>query len=69
VNGDALVKNRLKEFRTRHKLSFGQIARQLGVSRSYVCKLEKGKQDPSARVMLRLAKVIRCPVEVLFLDE
>jgi putative transcriptional regulator len=63
------VKNRLKEFRAKNELSFGQIANKLGVSRSYVCKLEKGKQDPSARVMLRLAKLLRCPVEALFLDE
>jgi DNA-binding XRE family transcriptional regulator len=50
-------------------MTFGQIANKLSVCRSYVCKLEKGKRDPSARIMLRLAKLLGCQAEELFFYE
>lgn len=42
------------------------IARNIGVDRSYICKLEKGDITPSAEKMLRLARLLECKVEDLF---
>jgi len=50
-------------------MSCGQVAVKLHIDRSYVSKLEKGEQDPSAKVMLRLARIFECRVEDLFFED
>jgi putative transcriptional regulator len=66
---EAALKNRLKELRSQRRLSCGQVAIKLNIDRSYVSKLEKGEQDPSAKIMLRLARLFECPVEDLFYED
>ena len=66
---EAALKNKLKEFRSKRGWSCGQVAVRLQIDRSYVSKLEKGEQDPSAKIMLRLARLFDCPVEELFYED
>jgi putative transcriptional regulator len=47
-------------------ISMAHLARQVRVSRSYICKLERGKVQPSAEVMFRIADYFGCRVEDIF---
>ena len=47
-------------------ISKAHLARRLGVSRSYITKLEQGKLQPSAEVMFRTAEYFGCKIEDVF---
>jgi putative transcriptional regulator len=63
-----MISNRLKNWRHRHGkgISKAHLARMVGVSRSYITKIEQGKQHPSARIMFRIADYFGCRVEDIF---
>lgn len=64
-----MVTNRLREWRERRVargISKADMARRVGISRSYVTRLEQGKVLPGLVVALRLARYFGCQVEVLF---
>ena len=43
-----------------------QVARKVGVERSYMTKLEQGTMQPSAEMMFRIAKYLGRPLEEVF---
>ena len=47
-------------------VSQAHLARKVGVSRSFVTKLEKGKAQPGAELMLRVAHYFKQTVETVF---
>ncbi len=47
-------------------ISQAHLARRIGVGRSFVTKLEKGKAQPSADLMFRVARYFRQAVESVF---
>ncbi len=47
-------------------ISQAHLARQIGVSRSFVTKLEKGTAQPGAELMLRAALYFKQQVEAIF---
>jgi len=47
-------------------ISRAHLARQIGVGRSFVTKLEKGTAQPGAELMLRAGRYFRQPVESVF---
>jgi len=47
-------------------ISKAHLARRLGVSRSFVSKLENGASHPSAEMMLKIAAYFQEPVEAIF---
>ncbi len=49
---------RLREARLRKKMSQGDIAKKLGVHRSYISGLERGKRNPSLLTINKMAKAI-----------
>jgi transcriptional regulator with XRE-family HTH domain len=53
---------RLKRLRGSKKMSQAALARQAGLTREYVNKLEAGKQDPSLTTISALAKALGVPV-------
>lgn len=64
-----MVINRLQEWREQQGLrgiSKAALARRLGISRSYVTRLEQGKVLPSLALTLRIAQYFGCRVEELF---
>lgn len=64
-----MVINRIQEWRENRGLrgiSKAALARRLGVSRSYVTRLEQGKVLPSLPLALRIAQYFGCRVEELF---
>ena len=48
----------LREARLKKKMSQGDIAKKLGVHRSYISGLEHGKRNPSLLTINKMAKAI-----------
>ena len=48
----------LREIRLKKKMSQGDIAKKLGVHRSYISGLERGKRNPSLLTIKKMAKAI-----------
>lgn len=63
------VQNRLKEFRTTHQWSQGELALRLGVSRQTINAVETDKYDPSLPLALRMAKLFGVNVDEIFIDD
>ena len=63
-----MLRNKIGIYRDRHGkgISKAHLARAVGVSRSYVTKLENGQSQPSAEVMFRVAQYFGCRVEDVF---
>lgn len=64
-----MIINNLEKWRMQqenHGISKAHLARQVGVSRSYITKLEKGSLRPSGRVMFRIASYFGCKVDDIF---
>ena len=57
---------RLREVRLRSGLSLREVARQLGVSPSFVSQLENGKSQPSVATLYSLAQLLRVSIDELF---
>lgn len=49
---------RVREIRLRKQLSQGDIARMLGVHRSYISGLERGMRNPSLLTIKKIAKAL-----------
>lgn len=47
---------RIKELRTRAKLSQAKLAKELDISQSVLCDYENGKADPTAKVLIALSQ-------------
>ncbi len=50
---------RVREIRLKKKLSQGDIARILGVHRSYISGLERGVRNPSLTTVQKVAKALK----------
>lgn len=49
---------KLREVRLKKKMSQGDIARILGVHRSYISGLERGRRNPSLLTVQKVAKAL-----------
>jgi transcriptional regulator with XRE-family HTH domain len=56
---------KLKKIRTANGLSRYALAKRVGISQSYVAKLETGRSDPTVGMLHRLAKALGVPVTKL----
>lgn len=57
---------RLREVRLRSGLSLREVARQLGVSPSFVSQLENGKSQPSVATLYSMAQLLGVSIDELF---
>ena len=68
--GIVMIKNKITYLRSRMNRGKGitqaELARRVGVGRSFVTKLEKGTGQPGAELMLRVAWALKQPVEAVF---
>ena len=65
-----MITNELSKWLNRadkKKISKSHLARKIGVSRSYITKLEKGNLQPSAGIMFKIADYFGCRVEDIFI--
>ncbi len=60
---------RLKHARERSGMSLRELARQLGVSPSFVSQLENGKSQPSVATLYSLAQLLEVSIDELFAEE
>lgn len=63
---DIELSNRIRVFRAEHKLSQGDLAAQIGVSRKTISTIEVGRFVPSTVIALLLARRFGVPVEEIF---
>lgn len=49
---------RLADERRRRRIPQIEVARAMGTSQPYVCKIEKGRCDPSLNTMLRYCEAV-----------
>ena len=64
-----MLKNNIEKCRAARKpraWSKSMLAKQLGVSRSYITLLEQGRRKPSAELLFRMSEVLGCPVTEIY---
>lgn len=59
--------NKLKEIRTKKKISQEMLACKVGVTVRYIAFLESGNRKPSIDVAFKIAKVLNSTVDDIFL--
>lgn len=57
--------SKIKELREKRKLTQKELGDMLGVDRTTVAKWESGENQPRAGVLLTLASILKCKVDVL----
>ncbi|MFJ8355423.1 helix-turn-helix transcriptional regulator [Bacillus paramycoides] len=60
------LRNRVREFRAKHRLSQGDLGKAIGLSRQTISLIERGDYAPSIVLSLKIAQIFRAPVEEIF---
>jgi putative transcriptional regulator len=60
------LQNRIRVFRAEHRMSQGDLADAIGVSRKTISTVEVGRFIPSTVIALKLARYFKVPVEEIF---
>ncbi|MCF7860803.1 helix-turn-helix transcriptional regulator [Candidatus Woesearchaeota archaeon] len=63
------MKTRIKELRAKYNLTQDDLAQKVGVRRETILFLEKGKYNPSLKLAYDISKVLKTPIEDIFLFE
>lgn len=66
MNEQLILKNRLKEARSEQKISQGQLAEMVGVSRNTISSIETGQFSPTAKLALIICIALDKKFEDLF---
>jgi len=61
------MKNKIKEFRQKNKLTQEELANKVGVRRETILFLEKGKYNPSLKLAYNITKILKTSIEELFI--
>ena len=61
------MKNNIRELRKMHKLTQKELADKTNVTRQTIIAIEKNKYDPSLKLALKIAKLLKVPVENIFI--
>lgn len=69
MNDELVLKNRLKEVRSKQKLSQAALAEMVGVSRNTISSIETGQFNPTAKLALILCVALDKKFEDLFYFE
>lgn len=62
----AEIGERIRRYREEHGLSQKQMAEQIGVTPSRLCRYEKGTEMPSSHTLARIATVMQCTMDYLY---
>lgn len=60
------LRNRVRELRARVGIRQADLAREVGVTRQTIIAIEKGKLNPSILICLKIARILREPVDYIF---
>ena len=66
MDNDAPVQNRVKELRGRLGMRQSDLAQEIGMTRQTIIAIEKGRLNPSVLIVLKIARVLREPVDYVF---
>jgi transcriptional regulator with XRE-family HTH domain len=58
--------DRLRELRDEAGISQEQLANEIGLDRTYISGIERGKRNPSIQSLYRIAKGLDVTLEVFF---
>lgn len=61
-----VLDNRIRVFRAEHRMSQGELAERIGVSRKTISTIEVGRFVPSTLIALKIAREFGVPVEAIF---
>ena len=61
--------SRLKDVRLRSGMSLREVARQLGVSPSFISQMENGKSQPSVATLYSMAQLLNVSIDELFQEK
>ncbi|MGF3073205.1 helix-turn-helix domain-containing protein [Facklamia sp. P13069] len=65
---NTIFSKNFKKFREDNNLTQEDIAKQAGLSRSYIADLERGKRSPSLNTIDKLIRKTKIPFNYLFKD-
>ncbi len=60
------LNNRIRVYRAEHRLSQGDLAESIGVTRKTISTIEVGRFVPSTVIALKIARYFGVPVEDIF---
>lgn len=63
------MQNKIAYYRNIKEMSQAELARKLGISASYLNRIEKGTKDPSLRLAIRIAHVLDVKLDDLFFGD
>ena len=61
-----MIKNNIERLRTQKNKTKAHLARQVGVDRSTITRLEQGVIQPSGELMFKFSIYFKCKIEELF---
>ena len=61
-----IIRNKLREFRARYRMTQEELARRVGVTRQTIIAIENGRYLPSLKLAFKLAKTFKVKIEDLF---
>ncbi|MDO8137222.1 MAG: helix-turn-helix transcriptional regulator [Candidatus Brocadiales bacterium] len=56
----------IKRYRIQEELTQKELAKQAGVTPSYLSSLEKGRKEPSIALIKKICNVLKLPYEIMF---
>jgi putative transcriptional regulator len=60
------LRNKITYYRNKKGMSQTELAKKLGISASYLNRIEKGTKDPSLRLAVRIAHALDVKLDDLF---
>lgn len=64
-----IVKNFVREYRTKNKITQEELVKEIGVTRQTIIAIEKGNYTPSVLLALKIAQYFKTSVDNLFVIE
>lgn len=61
-----MVRNQLRVYRESNELRQEDLGELLGISKSFISCIERGKKQPNLIMALRMADILKCKVDDLF---
>lgn len=60
-----MLKQKLRELRTKKKLTQKELSEKLGLSKNAVCEYEKGRAEPSIETLIKLSRIFEVSLDYL----
>ena len=61
--------NQVKMYRLKQKITQLQLAKELNINQATISMWEREKSNPTAKLLPKLAKILNCTIDELFLKK